>query len=58
VRDEIRHTIRVVRDSVIAVVMVDKTVSAVLSVADRVTVAGEGWSGLQRNPTCCARARS
>ena len=42
VRDEIWHTIRVVRDSGIAVVVVDKTVSAVLSLADRVTVLVKG----------------
>ena len=41
-RDEIWHTIRVVRDSGIAVVVVDKTVSAVLSLADRVTVLVKG----------------
>ncbi len=42
VRDEIWHTIRVVRDSGIAVVVVDKTVSAVLSLADSVTVLVKG----------------
>jgi branched-chain amino acid transport system ATP-binding protein len=42
VRDEIWHTIRLVRDSGIAVVVVDKTVSAVLSLADRVTVLVKG----------------
>ena len=41
-RDEIWHTIRRVRDSGIAVVVVDKTVSAVLSLADRVTVLVKG----------------
>jgi branched-chain amino acid transport system ATP-binding protein len=41
-RDEIWHTIRVVRDSSIAVIVVDKTVSAVLSLADRVTVLVKG----------------
>jgi branched-chain amino acid transport system ATP-binding protein len=41
-RDEIWHTIRVVRDSGIAVIVVDKTVSAVLSLADRVTVLVKG----------------
>jgi branched-chain amino acid transport system ATP-binding protein len=41
-RDEIWRTIRLVRDSGIAVVVVDKTVSAVLSVADRVTVLVKG----------------
>ena len=48
VRDEIWHTIRLVRDSGIAVVVVDKTVSAVLSLADRVTVSGERWRRLHR----------
>jgi branched-chain amino acid transport system ATP-binding protein len=42
VRDEMWHTIRVVRDSGIAVVVVDKTVSAVLSLADSVTVLVKG----------------
>ena len=42
VRDEIWHTIRLVRDSGIAVVVVDKTVSAILSLADRVTVLVKG----------------
>jgi branched-chain amino acid transport system ATP-binding protein len=41
-RDEIWHTIRTVRDSGIAVIVVDKTVSAVLSLADRVTVLVKG----------------
>jgi branched-chain amino acid transport system ATP-binding protein len=41
-RDDIWHTIRVVRDSGIAVIVVDKTVSAVLSLADRVTVLVKG----------------
>jgi branched-chain amino acid transport system ATP-binding protein len=41
-RDEIWRTIRLVRDSGIAVVVVDKTVSAVLSLADRVTVLVKG----------------
>ena len=42
VRDEIWHTIRLVRESGIAVVVVDKTVSAVLSLADRITVLVKG----------------
>ncbi|MEJ0019996.1 MAG: ABC transporter ATP-binding protein [Acetobacteraceae bacterium] len=42
VRDEIWRTIRLVRDSGIAVVVVDRTVSAVLSIADRVTVLVKG----------------
>jgi len=42
VRDEIWHTIRMVRESGIAVVVVDKTVSAVLSLADRITVLVKG----------------
>jgi branched-chain amino acid transport system ATP-binding protein len=41
-RDEIWHTIRLVRDSGIAVIVVDKTVSAVLSLADRATVLVKG----------------
>jgi branched-chain amino acid transport system ATP-binding protein len=41
-RDEIWQTIRLVRDSGIAVIVVDKTVSAVLSLADRVTVLVKG----------------
>ena len=41
-RDEIWRTIRLVRDSGIAVVVVDKTVAAVLSLADRVTVLVKG----------------
>jgi branched-chain amino acid transport system ATP-binding protein len=41
-RDEIWRTIRLVRESGIAVVVVDKTVSAVLSLADRVTVLVKG----------------
>jgi len=42
IRDEIWHTIRQVRESGIAVVVVDKTVSAILSLADRVTVLVKG----------------
>lgn len=42
IRDEIWRTIRLVRDSGIAVLVVDKTVSAVLSLADRVTVLVKG----------------
>ncbi len=42
IRDEIWHTIRLVRDSGIAVLVVDKTVSAVLSLANRVTVLVKG----------------
>ena len=41
-RDEIWRTIGLVRDSGIAVIVVDKTVSAVLSLADRVTVLVKG----------------
>jgi branched-chain amino acid transport system ATP-binding protein len=41
-RDEIWRTIRLVRDSGIAVIVVDKTVSAVLSLADRVIVLVKG----------------
>jgi branched-chain amino acid transport system ATP-binding protein len=42
IRDEIWRTIRLVRESGIAVVVVDKTVAAVLSLADRVTVLVKG----------------
>jgi branched-chain amino acid transport system ATP-binding protein len=41
-RDEIWQTIRLVRDSGVAVIVVDKTVSAVLSLADRVTILVKG----------------
>ena len=42
IRDEIWHTIRLVRDAGVAILVVDKTVSAVLSVADRVVVLVKG----------------
>ena len=48
-RDEIWHTIRLVRDVGVAILVVDKTVSAVLSLADRVVVLVKGsavYSGL------------
>jgi branched-chain amino acid transport system ATP-binding protein len=41
-RDEIWRTIRLVRENGIAVIVVDKTVSAVLSLADRVTILVKG----------------
>jgi branched-chain amino acid transport system ATP-binding protein len=41
-RDEIWRTIRLIREDGIATVVVDKTVSAVLSLADRVTVLVKG----------------
>jgi len=41
-RDEIWHTIRLIRDNGIATIIVDKTVSAVLSLADKVTVLVKG----------------
>jgi branched-chain amino acid transport system ATP-binding protein len=47
-RDEIWRVIRVVRQAGVAVVVVDKTVSAVLSLADRVVILVKGqiaWSG-------------
>ena len=42
IRDEIWHTIRLVRDAGVAILVVDKTVSAVLSLADRVAVLVKG----------------
>jgi branched-chain amino acid transport system ATP-binding protein len=48
VRDEIWRVIRVVRQAGVAVVVVDKTVSAVLSLADRVIILVKGqvaWTG-------------
>ncbi len=42
IRDEIWRTIRLVRDAGVACVIVDKTVSAVLSLADRVVVLVKG----------------
>lgn len=42
IRDEIWHTIRLVRGTGIAVIVVDKTASAVLSVADTLTVLVKG----------------
>ena len=42
IRDEIWHTIRLVRDAGVAILVVDKTVSAVLSLADRVVVLVKG----------------
>jgi branched-chain amino acid transport system ATP-binding protein len=57
IRDEIWHTIRLVRDAGVAILVVDKTVSAVLSLADQVVVLVKGsvvYSGapadLQANP--------
>jgi branched-chain amino acid transport system ATP-binding protein len=47
-RDEIWRVIRVVRQAGVAVVVVDKTVSAVLSLADRVVILVKGqiaWTG-------------
>ena len=41
-RDEIWHTIRLIREGGIAAIVVDKTVSAVLSLADSVTVLVKG----------------
>jgi branched-chain amino acid transport system ATP-binding protein len=48
VRDDIWRVIRVVREAGVAVVVVDKTVSAVLSLADRVVILVKGqvaWTG-------------
>ena len=42
IRDEVWHTIRLVREAGVATLIVDKTVSAVLSVADRVVVLVKG----------------
>ena len=42
IRDQIWHTIRLVRDAGVAILVVDKTVSAVLSLADRVVVLVKG----------------
>jgi branched-chain amino acid transport system ATP-binding protein len=49
-RDEIWHTIRLVREAGIAVIVVDKTVSAVLSLADRVTVLVKGSVAYSGDP--------
>ena len=48
-RDEIWRVIRIVREAGVAVVVVDKTVSAVLSVVDRVVILVKGqvaWTGV------------
>jgi branched-chain amino acid transport system ATP-binding protein len=48
IRDEIWRVIRIVRQAGIAVVVVDKTVSAVLSLADRIVILVKGqiaWAG-------------
>jgi branched-chain amino acid transport system ATP-binding protein len=48
VRDDIWRVIRIVREAGVAVVVVDKTVSAVLSLADRVVILVKGqvaWAG-------------
>ena len=42
IRDEIWHTIRLVRDAGVAILVVDKTVSAVLSLADNAVVLVKG----------------
>ena len=62
IRDEIWHTIRVVRDAGVAILVVDKTVSAVLSLADRVVVLVKGSvvysgapAGLQADPALMHR---
>ncbi len=62
IRDEIWHTIRVVRDAGVAILVVDKTVSAVLSLADRVVVLVRGSvvysgapAGLQVDPALMYR---
>jgi branched-chain amino acid transport system ATP-binding protein len=47
-RDEIWRVIRIVKQASVAVVVVDKTVSAVLSLADRVVILAKGqvaWTG-------------
>ena len=48
IRDDIWRVIRIVREAGVAVVVVDKTVSAVLSVADRIAILVKGqiaWTG-------------
>jgi branched-chain amino acid transport system ATP-binding protein len=62
IRDEIWHTIRLVRDAGVAILVVDKTVSAVLSLADRVVVLVKGSvvysgapAGLQADPALMHR---
>ena len=62
IRDEIWHTIRLVRDAGVAILVVDKTVSAVLSLADRVVVLVKGSvvysgapTGLQADPALMHR---
>ena len=42
IRDEIWHTIRLVRDAGVSILVVDKTVSAVMSLADQVVVLVKG----------------
>lgn len=62
IRDEIWHTIRLVRDAGVSILVVDKTVSAVLSLADRVVVLVKGSTvysgapaGLQADPAMMHR---
>ncbi len=62
IRDEIWHTIALVRDAGVAILVVDKTVSAVLSLADRVVVLVKGATvysgapdGLLRDPATMHR---
>ena len=52
IRSEIWRTIRQLRDSTISIVIVDKTVSAVLSLVDRVTILVKGtvvYNGIPKN---------
>ncbi len=51
IRDEIWHTIRLVRDSGIATLLVDKTVAEVTAVADRVMVLVKGETVFEGRPT-------
>lgn len=52
IRDEIWQTIRVVRDAGVAVLVVDKTASAVLSLADKVVVLVKGAVVFTGAPAC------
>jgi branched-chain amino acid transport system ATP-binding protein len=62
IRDDIWHTIRLIRDAGVAILVVDKTVSAVLSLADRMVVLVKGSvvyagapAGLQADPALMHR---
>jgi branched-chain amino acid transport system ATP-binding protein len=51
IRDEIWHTIRLIRDTGMATLVVDKTVSAVTAIADRVAIIVKGQIVLQGPPS-------